>query len=50
MAHSSTERGIRGRQVEYKKDRRLGIYVSKKEAYDRAVAWWNDEQKLPGGV
>jgi len=26
----------------------LGIYVSKKEAkeaYDRAVAWWNEEQK-----
>lgn len=29
-------------------DRWLGIYVSKKEAkeaYDRAVAWWNEEQK-----
>lgn len=29
-------------------DRWLGIYVSKKaarEAYDRAVAWWNKEQK-----
>lgn len=29
-------------------DRWLGIYVSKneaREAYDRAVAWWNEEQK-----
>lgn len=29
-------------------DEWLGIYVSKKtarEAYDRAVAWWNEEQK-----
>ena len=29
-------------------DRWLGIYVSKKaarEAYDRAVEWWNEEQK-----
>ena len=34
--------------MDHDADEWLGIYVSKKtarEAYDRAVAWWNEEQK-----
>lgn len=39
---------FRAKDGYYDGDEIIGIYVSKKtasETYDRAVAWWNEEQK-----